>query len=491
MDKKQIAIQVGAVSFVDEGVEEVLKNVQELGGVDTLFLANFTYTRGTGGRQIPGRPFPDHGEQTYDINFVGGNFSTAHPEYYRRTFIKPEDFRAKDHGDFDIMAEVIPAAKRRGMKVYCWIEESSGITQAETIPNYAFVLEQDARGRKGKRPCFNHPDYRNWHLGLVEDYIKSYEVDGIAWASERQGPLGNLLMLDGPWSSESQPTCFCQYCRKSAEEHGINVSRAREGYLALQEFMLKARKDIRPTDGYFVTFWRLLMQYPEILAWESLWHQGQRQFFKELYGTVKAIKPEVQVGWHVFHLNSFSPFYRATQDLAEMSHYSDFIKLVAYNNCAGARFAAYMDNLHSTIFRDAPPETGLDLMYSFLGVKEGSLSDIPKKGWSTEYVSSETKRALDAVENTGNKTHILTGIDVDIPLADEAKQFAGREGIKQTEPLDVYESVTAALKAGAQGVVLSRKYSEMKLANLAACGQAVKDFNNQTTNELSYNLSEK
>jgi hypothetical protein len=31
------------------------------------------------------------------------------------------------------------------------------------------------------------------------------------------------------------------------------------------------------------------------------------------------------------------------------------------------------------------------------------------------------------------------------------------------------------LKAGADGVVLSRKYSEMRLENLAAAGRAVKD----------------
>ena len=32
----------------------------------------------------------------------------------------------------------------------------------------------------------------------------------------------------------------------------------------------------------------------------------------------------------------------------------------------------------------------------------------------------------------------------------------------------------AAFEAGAQGVVLSRKYSEMRLANLAAVGDALK-----------------
>lgn len=464
-----IAMQVGAVSFADEGVGEVLDRLQELGGVNALYLANFTYTRGTGGRQVPGYPLPDHGKQDYDLDFVGGNYASAHPQYYRKTIFEPADFRAKEHGDWDMM-EVLPEAKKRGMKNYCWMEESSGLSQTENIPNYATVLEQDPRGIKGKRPCFNHPDYRNWHLGLIEDYVKSYDVDGIAWCSERQGPMGNLF--GGPWSS-GEVTCFCEHCRAKAKEQGIKIERAREGYLQLKEFIAKARRDERPTDGYFVTFWRLLLQYPELLAWETLWHEGQRQFFREVYGTAKAIKKDIQVGWHVFHLNSFSPFYRATQDLGEMSHYSDFIKLVAYNNCVGARFLNYMKHLHSTIFRDAQPEESLSLIYRFLGIEEGTLDEVAAKGWSADYVYRETKRALKSVEDAGNSTLILPGIDIDIPV--EPLDDGGP--VKETSPDDVYQAVTASLEAGAQGVVLSRKYSEMKLDNLAASGKAVKDWN--------------
>jgi hypothetical protein len=43
---KMIGIQIGAISFVDEGTEKVLDILQERGGVNTLFLAVFTYGRG-------------------------------------------------------------------------------------------------------------------------------------------------------------------------------------------------------------------------------------------------------------------------------------------------------------------------------------------------------------------------------------------------------------------------------------------------------------
>src|SRR5712664_3399810 len=78
---KMIGIQVGAISFVDEGTEKVLDVLQEKGAVNTIFLAAFTYERGIAGRQVPNGPLPDHGKQEYDLNFHGGNYATPHPNY--------------------------------------------------------------------------------------------------------------------------------------------------------------------------------------------------------------------------------------------------------------------------------------------------------------------------------------------------------------------------------------------------------------------------
>src|SRR5262245_25608502 len=114
--KKVIGIQIGAVSFLDEGTEKVLDILQERAYVNALFMATFTYGRGIAGRQIQGHPFPDHGKQEYDVNFHGGNFATPHPQYYKNTVLK--DTRAPDHGNLDILEAVIPAAKKRGIKTY-------------------------------------------------------------------------------------------------------------------------------------------------------------------------------------------------------------------------------------------------------------------------------------------------------------------------------------------------------------------------------------
>lgn len=461
---KMVGIQIGAVSFLDEGTDKVLDIVQERGAVNTIFLAAFTYGRGIAGRQVPGQPFPDHGKQEPDEKtFHGGNYATPHAQFYRKTSLKQT--KAPDHGDYDVLVDVLPRAHQRGMKVYAWYEDvfRTDITGAEKL------REVDWQGRVQNTLCPLHPDYREFLMALTKDYCESYPIDGVMWGSERQGPLNNALgARHGGKADASRVTCFCEFHQKAAKERGIDVKRAKQGFEKLNQFIGAALANQRPTDGYFVEFWRLLLDYPELLAWEKLWTDSKHAIYADIHRAAKESRSReggIQVGFHIWHANSFSPFFRAEQTYAEFAKFADYLKIVAYNNCGGPRYANYIDNVGSTIFRDVPKEELLRLHNQWLDYPtEAMLNDLSAAGLSAGYVYRETKRALTGVQG---KCKIYPGIDIDIPTrADE----------KKTSPEDVHASTTAALKAGAEGVLFSRKYSEMKLANLAAGGKAVREF---------------
>ncbi len=458
---KMIGIQVGAVSFVDEGTERVLDILQERGGVNTLFLAVFTYGRGIAGRQIPGQPLPDHGKQEYDLNFHGANFATPHPQYYRNTLI--EAAHAPDHGNLDILEEVIPAAHKRGLKVICWMED----VFRPDLPNIERVQERDLYGRNRETLCVNNPNYLNFFSGLVEDYARSYDIDGIMWGSERQGALSDSLGAthDTPPIDPGNVTCFCKFCQRKAKDRDINVERARQGFMELEKFVRATRSGKRPVDGCFVQFWRTLLRYPELAAWEMLFTDSLRETYADLYRTVKTAKPTIPVGWHIWHNTSFNPIYRAEQDLQELSKYSDFIKVVMYNNCGGERMALYADNIGSTLYGDLSKQELTEFTYEVMHFKESSYTQIPHTGLSADYVYRETQRALAGV--AGTNTQIWSGIDVDIPT---------EPGNSKRTPQSVKEAVLAAFQAGALGVILSRKYSEMRLANLGGAGEAIREL---------------
>jgi hypothetical protein len=458
--RKSIGIQIGAVSFVDEGTDKVLDLLQERAAVDTIYLTTFTYGRGLAGRQIPGHPFPDHGAQESDEKtFHGGNYATPHPEFYRDTVLKQT--RAPDHGDLDIVATVLPGAKKRRMRVFCSVED---VFRGD-VPGLKKVAEVDLQGRKGGGLCLCHPDVRAFWTGLATDLCKSYDIDGILFFNERNGPLLNALGASHAQSiASSRVTCFCQHHQRAAKERGIDFERSRQGYQKLDQFVQAALKDRRPGDGYFVEFWRLLVEYPEIIAWDRLFDAAKHQVLSEVNAAVKRVRPGLQIGFHIEHVNSFNPIFRATRSYAELATKADFLKVVVYNNCGGERYANFIRNVGSTVFRDVPKEELLRFNNHLLNYgDEAKLDELAAAGLSPDYVFRETQRALAGVEG---KCRILPGIDIGIPTGKSSRKAS---------PDDTYAAVTAALKAGAHGVILSRKYSEMQLANLAAAGRAVRN----------------
>jgi hypothetical protein len=95
--------------------------------------------------------------------------------------------------------------------------------------------------------------------------------------------------------------------------------------------------------------------------------------------------------------------------------------------------------------------------------EEKSCDQLPAAGLSPDYVFRETQRALAGVQG---KSKILPGIDIGIPTGKNSRKAS---------PEDTYAATAAALRAGADGVIFSRKYSEMQLANLSAAGRAVRE----------------
>lgn len=116
------------------------------------------------------------------------------------------------------------------------------------------------------------------------------------------------------------------------------------------------------------------------------------------------------------------------------------------------------------MLRDVPPAEVMILNNHLLNYgNEAPIDELPKAGLSADYIYRETQRAKAGVKG---KSMILPGIDINIPTGDNSR--------KQS-PEDAYAATLAAFKGGADGIILSRKYSEMWMANLEAAGKAVHD----------------
>ncbi len=461
--KNYVGIQVRGFAWVDEGVDQVLDNLQHKGNVNTVWAYTFAYGEQ---RLRTGAGFPDHGHPLSDANtgINAGALFDYDLKYFQNTSVK--DFRISGYGKFNVIEAVAPKAKSRGMDFFAWDLNNPSPTLAHTAPNYAALGEVDLNGRPTTNPCFNNPDYRAFLSAKIESLLIGYPdlVDGIAWGCERMGPLDNMIGGNGGGNA----TCFCRFCQAKARDLGISVPRAQAGYRELLA-LFHATGDAAPLDGYFTTFWRILLKYPEILSWETLWTDSFQGAQAELYGLGKAIAPQKPFGFHIMQNMTFSPFYRAEEDYTQRKNYADFLKLATYNNAGGPRMSAYLANMCRTVFHDGTPADLLPLYYKIMNYHEAPYDQLASAGLSPDYVSVETKRALKGV---AGQTQIYPGIDIDVPILGNGP----KSGDKKTSPDDVKHALQAAFAAGADGVILSREYVEMWTANLTAAGDTLKEI---------------
>jgi hypothetical protein len=461
--KNFVAIQVKPYAWVDEGIESVLDNLQKA-DVNTVWAYTYDYDEGRFTRNGP-IPKPDHGVYAKNRKFVGGAFYDYDPKYFRNTILK--DFRSPDYGKFNVMTDVAPKAKARGMDFFCWDYNNAFPIINRSMPNYAEVSEIDVYGRRTTSACFNTPDYRAFLRDKIESYLNGYasEVDGIAWGCERMGPFNNLI--SGIFATKGI-CCFCPFCRAKGRHRGISVDRAKRGYLLLDQLVQAALKDDRPADGYFVTLWRLLVDYPEILAWEGLWTDSYDEVRGELYGMAKAIAPEKPFGFHIMQLVTLSPFWRAEEDYSKIEHYSDYLKIATYNNAGGPRLVSFLNRLSDTYFHDATPKDFLAFYYKIMNFQEAPFDQLSSKGLSPDYVAEETKRAIAGVKG---KVKIYPGIDISVPTKSD-QTHTTRE--------DIRNCIQAAFAAGGEGVVLSREYVEMWIWQLTTAGETLREIFRQS-----------
>jgi len=451
-ERAMIGLQTGVGTFAGPAMLPFLDDIQSRAYVNTLFPFMFTYIASRVGPHIK--------------NFHGGDYATVHTQYYKDIHLNPATLRAPEFGNVDFLAVLIPEAKKRNMKIYPYILEDN--RRPMYVEGMDQLYEIDLYGRRATRhpagPCYNNPYYQNLMLGLVEDYSRSYDIDGIMWGAERQGPMNNALGAyhHGIRSDPGRVTCFCPYCVAKAQKQGIDVNRVKQGFQALEQFVNNGRKGQRPGNGYYVTFWSILLKFPEVLIWESFWAESLRTFQENLSKKAKSINPALQIGFHLWHNISFNPIYRAEQDYQQYAGFSDFIEPVLYNHCAGERMASYVDSVSQNLYGDFNKEQATELSYRMLNYQEKPYDQLAKAGFSGDYVFRETKRAKDDMSTS--KTKVWPGIGIDVP----APTPSTSEIVKN--------AVLAAFKGGADGVLLSRKYDEMKPDHLSSAGEAIREM---------------
>lgn len=459
-DNAVIGIQMSPHTMLDEGIEACLDLIRETAAINAVMPYTHAFHTSTLGKQLRDLA-DDHGKPPRDFRGrVPAVWVGHHEEYFRDTTlrVRPPDPNLEFAGR-DLFTELVQPCRERGMKVYARILEASG----RSIENFDVVRAVDVYGKRGRYGCWSHPDYRNFWAAVANDMFHHYDLDGFQWGAERMGPLMNVIL---PWNADP-PTCFCEHCAARGQAANIDAGRAREGYTRLFEYVRGLIDGApKPPEGVFTVFLRHLIRYPEILAWEYQYRLSREAVQKAMYDAIKAVRPAADVGWHVDHQpSSWDLVYRAEMSYEEMGEHSDFIKLILYHAVLGGRiYSWYLRRFQSTVLAELTLTQSLDLYYAFFGYDrnaEPTVENLRQQGFSPDYVGREVRRS---VASANGKAKIYAGIGFDVP------------GSPPEDPQKIRQAVINAFQAGASGIVVSREYEEMRVPNLRAVGDALREL---------------
>ena len=126
------------------------------------------------------------------------------------------------------------------MKNIAWFED----VFRPDIPGVEQLQERDLHGRNASTLCLNNPGYRNFLLALVEDYTRSWDLDGIMWGSERQGAFANALgSQPRRRTRRSRPRdLLLRFLPRRRPPSKASASNARAaGFLELEKFVRASR----------------------------------------------------------------------------------------------------------------------------------------------------------------------------------------------------------------------------------------------------------
>ena len=449
-------IQINPLSFVDEGVEKCIDNLKNRFHINSIFLCTVSWLALKIGRSISFKydGWPDHGVNE-PIDLKGGAYFRPNEEYYSQTHIK--DFYTKDElfENIDIVKDIIDCAKKYDIKVYVELMEpffkydGHGSIKNVDIPNIVNCLETDLLGRISGEPSTFNKDYRNWIKAIIEDQCRTYNIDGVMWCNERCSPLDQLIQ-------GIVPTDFSIDFENYAVTKNIDVCKVKESFLKVINIVKNSKK------LSFIEFLNLILYNPEILIWEKLWLENNKNLDKELYGLVKWINSDLEFGLNIWNRNHFSPLRKAQWPWNEVTDYCDWVKPITYQHQGGSIYRKEIDFWNKNIF-DYDNDKILTFFNEILNFETTKWDLLIEKGLNPDnYVFNQCYETVNGVDN---EIPVYMGIGVDAPSYNSIQS--------KCTPEIVYESVINSINAGASGIIYSPNYNFMKFSNLDGAVKAL------------------
>lgn len=192
-------------------------------------------------------------------------------------------------GERDFFGEFLEACHKRDIKCCGMMQVCYDVLMSKRHPEWAQVDEQGRRAptrQDGWYCCFNNPERAEYFLALVDEAIRRYDMDGLAF--------DEFKFLSS--SRKVTTVCYCEHCkRRFREKHGFDIPPG-------------------PPDVTQAA-WRAF------IAWR---YETRDDFARRLRETCNAVRPEMPIT-HINVPNSFQNYWKKGVSTAGTAALVDFI----------------------------------------------------------------------------------------------------------------------------------------------------------------------
>ncbi len=335
--KPQVFSEVAASLYPwdihDEGIENILDNLQEMSSVNSVYLLALMH-------KAPQRPlFQD----TFPHNPVRDKY---HPEDSRIYWFPDSSMygriepRRSDRDwlrDTDWLDILINAARKRNLKTGAELSHTY-IDSERAGKEFSDCVQHNIFGeRLEKRICYNSPHALEYATGLFSDLTKNYDVDFV------QTCLVPFYGCKGITAKGAQPRhlfeivaqggCFCESCKKTAAEHGYDLDKMQMVLMPLAESVINPTPEQEHRqwllDNGTTSETAILLRHPEIYDWMKFRQESFARYYQAIHNRLHKIRPGVELRLNLDGSDRWNPEFRGV-DLKLLKPHIDSIRVCDY-----------------------------------------------------------------------------------------------------------------------------------------------------------------
>jgi hypothetical protein len=263
----EVSANLYAWDLHDEGVERVLDNLQEMAGINSVYLVGVMHPER--------RPFQEGDFPHNPVRQVWVAEDARcywHPDRprYGRVLPRVSDYAWLNQTDWlGVLAE---AARPRGLKV--GVEFSHALIDAARMAgefvdlsqrNFHDQITPEGQIKWLRPPCPNHPATIELASGMVADVAANHGVDFVQ----------SCIMSFDPAPPEKGGGCFCDHCRRAARETGLDLGKVQAALLADPQ------------------------NEPALSEWKTFRENTVERFYAALHRTAHGINPAIDLRYNL------------------------------------------------------------------------------------------------------------------------------------------------------------------------------------------------